>query len=198
MKIYKVGDKSKAVCSFCKEMVSTTFKVKSVPLSGSKGKVRDILAGVCDRCDRVVSIPQQSVPRIKETLGRKKRAVEVRLPQHLSDVLFFACHQTGISGSDDQTGQLIRYYIHRIKNSSSLDKRLQRHLASELAEGSASSRLSLKLDEHLYQSFRRILKRTKLSASDLIRAIALQVKEDIIDQKDKETFDRVKELLEVA
>jgi hypothetical protein len=58
------GDKSKAICSHCKKMVSTTFAYRDVPFSDGSGVVKNILVGVCDHCDLVVSIPAQSTPAI--------------------------------------------------------------------------------------------------------------------------------------
>jgi hypothetical protein len=68
MKLYKVGEKSKAVCPFCKDVQPTTFRERDVPLRSGKGTVRDVLVAVCDKCDRVIAMPQQSAPRVAETL----------------------------------------------------------------------------------------------------------------------------------
>lgn len=66
----KEGDKSKAVCNDCAAMVSTTFKVRGVPFSDGSGTVENILAGICDQCDRVVSIPNQSAQNIKKAFDK--------------------------------------------------------------------------------------------------------------------------------
>jgi len=65
MKIYTVGEKSKAICDSCGQLRVTTFKERMVPLSSGKGNTPNILVAVCDTCDGVVSIPQQSAPRIR-------------------------------------------------------------------------------------------------------------------------------------
>jgi hypothetical protein len=64
MKIFCEGDKSKAVCAACSAVQPTTFVRKDVPFSTGEGLVKDILVGVCDLCQRVVSIPAQSTPAI--------------------------------------------------------------------------------------------------------------------------------------
>lgn len=69
MKMIEVGDKSKAICSRCSQMRAITFSERDVPPSSGKGTVRGVIVGVCDVCDDVVSIPHQSVPRIKEGLS---------------------------------------------------------------------------------------------------------------------------------
>lgn len=66
MKIFKVEDKSKAVCEDCKALVSTTFMLRNVPFLNGRGLVKQLLAGVCDHCDSVVSISHQSAQFIKK------------------------------------------------------------------------------------------------------------------------------------
>ncbi len=68
MSEYKSGDKSKAICPECEAVVSTTIEVRDVVLDDGSAIVPGILAGVCDRCDMVVSIPGQSTPAIKQVI----------------------------------------------------------------------------------------------------------------------------------
>lgn len=65
MKLLNAGDKSKAICHHCGTLVTTTLRLCDVPFSNVSSVVKDILAGVCDQCDRVVSTPAQSTPAIK-------------------------------------------------------------------------------------------------------------------------------------
>lgn len=67
MKIYKVGDRSKGICPDC-GMVETTFILKDVPIKDSSAIAKNILAGVCSKCEKVISIPQQSAADIKKAL----------------------------------------------------------------------------------------------------------------------------------
>lgn len=67
MEKYQVGDKSKALCPDCGK-VNTTFKIVDVPVEGSNQIIKGILAGVCDKCKKVVSIPHQESIKIKEQL----------------------------------------------------------------------------------------------------------------------------------
>jgi len=68
MKIYKVGDTSRAICSECEKVQTTTFKLRDVPLEGSECIVQSIMVGVCDVCDMTVVIPAQSTPAIKAAI----------------------------------------------------------------------------------------------------------------------------------
>ncbi|WP_282153924.1 hypothetical protein [Ruegeria atlantica] len=72
MSKYKLGDKSKGICSTCEEVVSTTFTHRDVPLDDESATVPGILAGVCDQCDTVVSIPGQSTPEIKRVMDQAR------------------------------------------------------------------------------------------------------------------------------
>lgn len=87
MKLFRLSEKSKAICPFCEAMRTTTFKERDVPLKSGKGLVSDVLVGVCDSCDQVVAIPQQSAPRIGEALRAPRRALEARIPRHLDDAM---------------------------------------------------------------------------------------------------------------
>ena len=68
-RMYKVGDKSKAICHVCEELVSTTFKEKDTPFSDGSGTVPSLLVGECDTCHSTVSIPAQSIPHIKDFIN---------------------------------------------------------------------------------------------------------------------------------
>jgi hypothetical protein len=64
--LYQEGEKSKAICETCHQIVTTTFARRDVPFSDGNGEVKNILVSVCDHCDQVVAIPAQSTPAIRE------------------------------------------------------------------------------------------------------------------------------------
>lgn len=64
---FALGMKSKAICEYCEKIVNVTFKLRNVPL-GDKLVINDVVAGVCDNCDRVVSIPSTQTEKIKAAL----------------------------------------------------------------------------------------------------------------------------------
>ncbi len=69
---YKTGDKSQAICPNCKKIVSTTFEYRDVALDDGSSTAPGILAGVCDQCNMVISIPGQSSPAIKRVIDRAR------------------------------------------------------------------------------------------------------------------------------
>lgn len=76
MKLFVEGDRSKAFCSFCSDIVQTTFFLRDVPFSDGRGIAMDILVGVCDNCKSVVAVPHQSVPAIT-----RSRAIQTKAEQ---------------------------------------------------------------------------------------------------------------------
>jgi hypothetical protein len=69
---HQVGQKSKAICSNCGGLKSTTFMKRDVPLSSGKGQVSNILVGVCDGCDQVISTTQEAAPQIAQELKKNR------------------------------------------------------------------------------------------------------------------------------
>ncbi|WP_156546054.1 hypothetical protein [Cupriavidus sp. D384] len=59
------GDKSRAICSRCGNLVSTTFVRRDLQFSDRKGSANNILVAVCDNCGGVVATPAQSTPSIR-------------------------------------------------------------------------------------------------------------------------------------
>lgn len=60
MRKLKEGQKSKAICSKCSEIVRTTYKTKKSVKIDKNVFIKNSLVGVCDKCSTVVSIPMQS------------------------------------------------------------------------------------------------------------------------------------------
>lgn len=68
---YKYGDRSICVCFKCECVRTTTMLYRDVVdvVGDLQVEVKDILVGVCDTCDEVISIPQQSSDAIQEALN---------------------------------------------------------------------------------------------------------------------------------
>lgn len=181
MKIFIEGEKSKGLCQTCKKLVPTTFKVSSVPLSSGKGNVDGILAARCDVCDHVVAIPQQSAPRIHETLTAKKRSIEVRVPLHLLDILVLASAEFKMGAPEQLKDSLVRYYIALADSDKAIVKNIRRFSESEFAKGS-SYRLSLKVNEAIHERFEHLIKHTKLTKTQILKGLILQINEDVLQK----------------
>jgi hypothetical protein len=196
MKIFKEGEKSKAICSHC-GMVETVFQTRDVPVHGSKTVAKNILAGVCTICDEVVSIPQQSALYVKEALQKDKKPLEIRIPKHLEDILANASLRLVGDYSPVVVNFLIRYYIH--KSFSSLKERTKLQSIYDktdlLKNVSLSSRLSIRIDSKLFDEFQDLKLNTEFkNDSELIKAIMLKINNDIVQEKDSKVVDELKDL----
>lgn len=193
MKIYTEGEKSKGLCQVCKKLVSTTFKVSSVPLSSGKGHVDDILTAKCDHCDHIVAIPHQSSPRIKEVLT-KKHSIEVRLPIHLLDILILASDQFEMGSADQLKDSLVRYYIALADTDKGISKNIKKFSESEFAKGSGY-RLSLKVNEVIHERFVHLMEQTKLNKTQLLKGLILQINEDILQKPLKKRINDLEKVM---
>jgi hypothetical protein len=180
---YREGDKSKGTCASCKAVVETTFKLTSVPLMSGRGKVDEVLAALCDRCKTLVSVPQQSIHRIREGLFGKKCPVEVRIPRHLRDVLLTVCAEIASDAKPTEIEPFVlRYYMAHIAHNKLKAGLLKKHLRSKLLEGRANDRVSFRVSEEILIRFEQKLKIVKMSRTEAIKAIILQAKVDLIDK----------------
>ncbi|SAL63903.1 hypothetical protein AWB74_03398 [Caballeronia arvi] len=64
--VYRLGDKCKAYCPQCDELVSTTFEQRD--LDEPTIKAKDALVAVCDQCGSVVALTGSSGPSLE--IGR--------------------------------------------------------------------------------------------------------------------------------
>lgn len=181
MNILKEGDKKKAICEDCNSTVSMTFALRDVPFSDGSGIVKNVLAGVCDGCNRVIAIPHQSVPAIKRQLEKQRKSINTRVPSHMVDILSLASNELG-AGTDFSSG-LIKYYIHGLSTNKISSSGLVRSLKSDLAQGRASKRLSLK-GQHIFEETETLKSMVQInSTTDLLKSVVLKINDDILIHK---------------
>jgi hypothetical protein len=177
MKIYKVGDKQKAVCELCQSVTEATFLLRDVPFSDGSGIVKNVLAGVCDSCTEVVLIPHQSTPAIKKQWDAQNKAIETRVPAHMVDMLNLASMELG--GSTDFSNALIKYYLHNLSEQKTSVKGLIKYLESDLAKGVAQKRISLK-GRQVSKEIDNIKFKTSIaSTTDVLKAVVLKINDDV-------------------
>lgn len=182
-KFYREGDHSKGVCKSCRRVEKTTFKIRSVSLPSGKGVVSGVLASICDSCDSIVSLPQQSLPRIREAIRGKKQSIEVRIPRHLRDVLLTICLEVVPDGKPTEIEPFVlRYYMAIIADNKINVTSLRKHLKSRLMAGRSDDRISFRVSEDVLKTFEKRLKMVKMSRTEAIKAIIVQAKIDLIDK----------------
>ncbi len=183
MKFYCEGDRSKGICKKCRSVVPTTFRVVSLPIENSKRVVEGVLAAACDYCKSIVSVPQQSAPRVQEAIFGRKCTVEVRLPRHLRDVLLNVCAEiAGEGGPREIEPFVLRYYIAHIAHNKIKVGALKKHIDSRLFDGKANDRVSFRISELVMEQFEKKLRFIRMNRTDAIKAIILQAKVDLIDK----------------
>jgi len=196
MKLYMEGEKSKAICPFCKQTQTTTFKQRDVPLSSKKSMVRDVLVMVCDKCDHIVAVPQQSVPRVKESIHVARHSLETRIPRHLLDVVALACHELGFG--PDCSMVVFRYYVQRVSTRPALRLSLVRFARSSEAHGRANARFSAKLNDEMFAKLSEIERKSKLNRADVVKGVIIQMKKDILDDKRADVRKELQGILRLA
>lgn len=194
MKIYKVGDISKAVCHTCKAVKPTTFKLRDIPFSDGEGVVKNVIAGVCDTCGEVVATPPQSTPSIKKAIEEKRKPVEARVPAHMIDILNCASYE--LSGTVDFVPTILKFYIHKMSSNDKVvsPSKLELFLGSELATGKKVKRISIKGGK-IVKDINALKGLTKIeSTTDIIKTVVLKINDDILTKKNKRVIKQLKDV----
>ncbi|MCK0154929.1 hypothetical protein MWU49_14530 [Alcanivorax sp. S6407] len=181
MKIFKVGDTQKAICSHCQSLQTATYQLRDVPFSDGSGIVKNVLVGVCNQCDQVALLPHQSTPAVRRELDTARKPVESRIPAHMLDILSLASYELG--GSTDFIPTLMKYYIHRLAADQNAAGKITSLLGSDLAKGKADKRLSLK-GRKISEEVELLKVRAHISnTTDLIKGVILKINDDILVKK---------------
>jgi len=67
--MHQPGDHSRAICSHCQKIVTTTFLRRDLVLPETAQTLRDILVAVCDECGQTVAVPASSTEAIRKQTG---------------------------------------------------------------------------------------------------------------------------------
>ena len=199
MKLYMPGEKGKAICEQDGQ-VSTTWRYRDVSFSDSSGVARKILAGVCDHCGKVVSIPPQSTPSIRAARKGAQVSIEAILPAVYLDALDLACWRIDPDASQESRKPLLMHYLH----GSSLSKAAMQRLARASRETGVFSRaaksvterkrLSMKVSPAMSRTVERLAEATRLSKTDLIKGAIVQISEEIVGPERPARLEELKSL----
>jgi hypothetical protein len=193
MKIVKVGDSQEAACHQCKRFENVTYKLRNVPFSDGKGLVKNVLVGVCDRCNAVAVLPHQSTPVVRKHLETQRRSLESRVPAHMVDILNLASVE--ISGGTEFVPGLIKFYIHSLSTNDISSRGISKYLGSELARGKSQKRISIK-GRLVAKEFSHLKEITKISSTtDLIKGVVLKINDDVLVNKRLKTIRALKNVV---
>lgn len=185
MKLYMPGEKGRALCEQGGR-VSTTFRYRDVPFSDGSGVARKILAGVCDHCGKVVSIPPQSTPSIRAARRGAQVSIEAILPAVYLDALDLACWRIDPEASQEFRKPLLMHYLHGSSLSRAATQRLARasREAGPFSQAAKSvterKRLSMKVSPAMSRTVERLAETTRLSKTDLIKGAIVQISAEIV------------------
>lgn len=203
MKVYKAGDKSKAVCKDCGTLVSTTFAYRDVPFDDGKGEVKDVLASVCDQCDRVVALPAQSTPAVLRARDIADVPLEVMLSAPDMELLDLAAWRIDPESGPRLRKPLLAYYIHRLSSDPAAIARLQEKAAAHGPKVSGSPkipkrRLSMKFAAKTDASIQELMKASRLTKSHLIRSIVREIEDDLVRPEKPKDLQKLREIAMVV
>ena len=178
MKIFKGGESQKAACNHCQSFENATFQLRDVPFSDGRGIVKNVLVGVCDKCNSVTVLPHQSTPAVKRQYEVKRKPVEGRLPAHLIDILNLATLEIGTT--TDFVPSMMKYYIHTLSEDEKSAKKIANYLQSDLATGKSEKRLSLK-GRKIFEDIEHLKSLTHIeNTTDLLKGIILKINRPMI------------------
>lgn len=200
MEIFKEGDKSKAICQHCKRITATTFSVRTTQIQDGKKflRVPDVLVSVCDTCDNVAAVPQQSFAAVAEVKKKSETThEEFRVPRHFLDILNNSISILGLIATKDLRARIVRYYLADLDPTKTNIKIMKQSLESELLIGNfkRGNRLSMRFSSELEDHFTEIIEFSALKRTEVIDSVIVRIKEDILDKKDSEKIDNLKTAL---
>ncbi|MDW6002360.1 hypothetical protein [Vibrio mangrovi] len=183
MKIVKEGDKRQVVCPVC-GLSLATYALRDIDFSDQSGTVKNVLAAVCDTCQKVVSIPKQSTAKVRAEYNKVKTSVDVRLPAHYLDILTLAAQKIDPTLTESFNKPLVLYYLHALSRGRYPACDLSQLLESDLAKARASKRFSLKLNEKSLFEVKALMTAQGLkSNTDVFKSVILKINEDLVQGK---------------
>ncbi len=189
MKIWKDGDKSRALCPSCQRSTTVIFERRSVEQSKPAVTAEDVLVAVCQECDGIAMIPHQSMPKLREAIQNPKETLNVRIPAHLEDVLYMLIDRVA-QGWKNGTAPVLKYLLHEFGNNPRYARRVKVHLEDELAQGNAEADVSVRVPTHVLLMVDEMAELVGIAnRSEVVRAILASAKKDVLDGQDPDLVD---------
>lgn len=184
-RILSEGDKGKAICEQCAAVATTTYRYRDVPFSDGHGHAAGILAGVCDTCDTVLSIPAQSTPAIQRARNVANQSIEANLPAPYLDALDLACFIIDPGATTEFRKKLLSFYLHKFATGYwDINAASAAALAFTVRKDVQKRRLSMKVSKNLADDFSRMVDASKMSKTALLKAMVGEIKRQIVDGED--------------
>lgn len=184
MKVFKLGDKGRAMCHR-DGPVATTFDYRDVPFRDGMGVAKSILVGICDVCGDAVVIPSQSAAAVASARQRAEKSFEVNLPAVYIDVLDAAVSRIPGGVYGDFRKRLFMYYIGRYASGAEAPTELTLLVNDSWkafigVKNMPNKRFSMKLSEGAVDRVEKVLDKTSLNRTDLVKSIVAKIHADLV------------------
>ncbi|MBA96176.1 hypothetical protein [Sulfitobacter sp. M22] len=201
MKLYSAGDKSKAICQSCQDVVETTFLYRDVPFDDGTGVVKDILASVCDHCGEVVAIPAQSLPAIRRAQKNVEVSLEAQVPASDIEVLDAAATRISERASKRHRKLLLAFYVRKMSQNPQARERLKQ-LFSEAKAAKPKvnvkiprKRLSFKVSRNFEKEFTELTKISGLKKTQVLRGVVQEIRSDLVYPENPVSLPQLREMV---
>lgn len=187
MKLYLQGDRGKALCEHCQQVVGITYTRRDVPFSDGNGQAREILVGVCDQCATTVAIPpvdpgdQGSAPPATDL---HRGAAACGLPRRAGrrDAL----GGRGRRGADAQAVLQLLLQRPLVPALEQVHDGFAQYLAQQaevrqIPAVNAMKRLSLKVNHYVAEDLARLLQATRMTQTELLKSLIAQIRLDVLE-----------------
>ena len=201
MKLYSAGDESKAICETCQAMVETTFLYRDVPFDDGTGKVKDILASVCDRCGEVVAIPAQSLPAIRRAREKVEASLEAQVPASDIEILDAAATRISEHASVRHRKFLLAFYVRKMVRDPQCAERIKQLFLEAKATKPKPTvkvprkRLSFKVSHDFEEEFAELAKVSGLKKTQVLRGVVHEIRSDLVTPDDPASLPHLRELV---
>lgn len=201
MKLYSAGDKSKAICESCQELVETTFLYRDVPFDDGSGEVKDILASVCDRCGEVVTIPAQSLPAIRRAREKVEASLEAQVPASDIEVLDAAATRISERASVRHRKFLLAFYVRKMARDPQAGERLKllfseaKALRPKAKVKVPRKRLSFKVSHDFEEEFAQLAKISGLKKTQVLRGVVHEIRSDLVSPEHPASLPQLREMV---
>jgi hypothetical protein len=185
MKIWKDGERSRALCPNCERKTEVVFQRRSVEQSAPKVAAEDVLVAVCVECNGTALIPNQSMPKLREAIQRPKETLNARIPAHLEDVLYLLVDRVA-HGWKNGKSPVLKYLLHEFGNDPAYARRVREHLQDDLAQGPSDHEVSVRVPSYILVGVDQMAEMVGIgSRSEVIRGILASAKDDVLEGNDK-------------
>ena len=171
MRLWIEGDRSRAICGRCKDVVATRSERRTVHLEGPRPvDVPHVLVAACVECGEVAAIPPRSSPRLRAA-RRESGRIEVRIPRVLDDAMGLVVAKDS-ARQEAPEAPIVRHDLRRIGKDRRVASRVRGLLSSPLATGPADARITIRVAPEALEAALAVARGEGLEgASDLIRGI---------------------------